>query len=225
MSKLLVALALVCAIAGSAAAQCCGDCNGDGSVAINELITAVNNALSNCGAPTATQVPEHTPTPRPTATLTPSNRCPFTLDERGGGACRFRGRFNRGCGASLDSDLTSDGNTVLVTIDTMAPLSPVVQFAAQVTGETTASLTAWSSDGFQTIFLTAGDLQLTDNRGTLVIFPNDPPFMILGCNFVFYDGEYTGHTRARSAAASDSAAALDRLRVWRARPIPDLAVP
>jgi hypothetical protein len=29
---------------------CCGDCDGDGTVAINELITAVNNALSGCPA-------------------------------------------------------------------------------------------------------------------------------------------------------------------------------
>ena len=29
--------------------QCCGDCNEDGEVRINELITAVNEALSGCG--------------------------------------------------------------------------------------------------------------------------------------------------------------------------------
>jgi uncharacterized protein DUF1566 len=31
-----------------AIAECCGDCDGNGSVAINELITAVNNALGEC---------------------------------------------------------------------------------------------------------------------------------------------------------------------------------
>jgi hypothetical protein len=30
------------------APPCCGDCNGDGMVSINELITAVNNALDGC---------------------------------------------------------------------------------------------------------------------------------------------------------------------------------
>ena len=225
MGKYVLVFALVYAIAGDAAAQCCGDCDGDGSVAINELVTAVNNALSNCGAATPTDVPESTPTPRPTATPTPSG-CPFTLDDGGGDACAFRGRFNRGCGAALDSLLTSDGNTVIVAIDTMLDTQPVVQFAAQVTGETTASLMAWSSDDFQTINTTAGDLELTDDRGTLVIFPNDPPFFILSCNFVRYQGEYIGHTRAASRGASpDGAAALDRLRAWRARPVPDLAVP
>jgi hypothetical protein len=30
------------------AAACCGDCNGDGTVTINEIITGVNAALSGC---------------------------------------------------------------------------------------------------------------------------------------------------------------------------------
>ncbi len=32
----------------SLSAQCCGDCGGDGSVAINDLITGVRNALEGC---------------------------------------------------------------------------------------------------------------------------------------------------------------------------------
>ena len=73
-------------------------------------------------------------------------------------------------------------------------------FAADVVDETTADLTAWSSDDFQTIHTTAGQLELTDDRSQLVIFPNDPPFMILGCTFVRYDGEYIGSTRAANSA-------------------------
>ena len=38
-------------------AQCCGDCNGDGQVTINELIGAVNNDLNSC--PEAQQHPSH----------------------------------------------------------------------------------------------------------------------------------------------------------------------
>lgn len=44
--------AALAAILGPAArgavAQCCGDCNLDGAVAINELVTAVNRALTTC---------------------------------------------------------------------------------------------------------------------------------------------------------------------------------
>ena len=32
----------------TAAAQCCGDCNGDNEVTVNEVITAVNRALTSC---------------------------------------------------------------------------------------------------------------------------------------------------------------------------------
>lgn len=33
---------------GPVSSQCCGDCNGNGTVAINELVTAVNRALEGC---------------------------------------------------------------------------------------------------------------------------------------------------------------------------------
>jgi len=40
-----------CVVAWSpvrAVGQCCGDCNGDGRVTVNELVTAVNRALDGC---------------------------------------------------------------------------------------------------------------------------------------------------------------------------------
>ena len=48
---LLVASVLVLGVVCSPAqtvGQCCGDCNGDGAVAINELVTAVNRSLGGC---------------------------------------------------------------------------------------------------------------------------------------------------------------------------------
>ncbi len=47
-AALLIALWAVCA-AVPARAQCRGDLNGDGAVGVDELITAVNSALSGCG--------------------------------------------------------------------------------------------------------------------------------------------------------------------------------
>jgi hypothetical protein len=41
-------VALVGLGARGVAAQCCGDCNGDGSVTIDELVKALNRALSGC---------------------------------------------------------------------------------------------------------------------------------------------------------------------------------
>lgn len=41
----------------TASAQCCGDCNSDGAVTMDEILTGVNNALNACqrsSAPTPT---------------------------------------------------------------------------------------------------------------------------------------------------------------------------
>lgn len=41
-------VAMLALRAADVAAQCCGDCNGDGAVTVNEIVTAVNRALTNC---------------------------------------------------------------------------------------------------------------------------------------------------------------------------------
>src|SRR5271170_6827800 len=45
-----LAVALVCMAPTIGHGQCCGDCNGDRTVAVNELVTAVGYALSECPA-------------------------------------------------------------------------------------------------------------------------------------------------------------------------------
>jgi hypothetical protein len=35
-------------VSRSAIGQCCGDCNGDGAVTVDEILTAVNHAMTNC---------------------------------------------------------------------------------------------------------------------------------------------------------------------------------
>jgi hypothetical protein len=223
---LLVAWVLVAAVADRAAAQCCGDCDGNGTVTINELITAVNSALGSCAGPTPTAEHTATPTHKPTATPTPKNHCPFTFADSGNLLCTFSGPYNRGCGTDLTSAFSSDGSTLIVTIDTMLQSPPVVQFAAHVDNPTSASLTLWSTDDFQTQHITAGQVQLNENGGQLVIFPNDPPFMILGCNFVQYVGTYTGSSRSRAVVGqTDGAVLFERVRAWYERRRPDLADP
>lgn len=235
MAKLLrsiVVSLLVGATAARAAAQCCGDCNGDGTVTINELVTAVNNALDACGAATPTPAKTPTPTHRPTVTHTP-NGCPFTLtDNSGSSACGFSGTYNRGCGSALNSALFTNGVELTVEIATMVTVgTPIVFFGAMVDTATSAHLLAWSTDGFQNdIRPLSGSVQLADGGNQLTVFPNDSPFMIMGCGFVEYIGTYIGSAGASAlrtsvALAEDPGAALDRLRAWHEQPIPDLGMP
>jgi hypothetical protein len=240
MRNTLCALAIVCCMAATADAQCCGDCDGSGDVTIDELITAVNNALNGCPPVPPTDGPPGTPTRKPTATKRPTMtrrptatptaglRCGVTFTESSSASCSFIGNFNRGCGDALGSSFASDGGTLVVVINTMLDDPPFVYFAAQVTSDTTASLTLWSVDNFQnSVHPTAGDVQLTDNGSHLIVFPNDPPFMILSCNFVQYDGVIVATASDRRVAAhataSDWNATIARARALRDRPPPELA--
>jgi hypothetical protein len=67
--------------------QCCGDCDGNGAVAINELITAVNNALNGCTpsppTPSATIPTTNIPTPTVTLTSAPANTPTMTPTQLG----------------------------------------------------------------------------------------------------------------------------------------------
>ncbi|MFN8644105.1 MAG: hypothetical protein U0802_21535 [Candidatus Binatia bacterium] len=197
----------------AAGAACCGDCAGDGSVTIDDLVRAVNNALDSCapaatatptlavtpGTPTrtATRTRQPTNTRRPTATATPVPTCRSSFSTQGSNLCLFNGTYNRSCGSALGSTFSSNGRTLLVTIATNLPDPPTVSFAANVTDASNARLTAWSSDGFQTSRATSGSVQLTGGGAQLVVFPDNPPFMIQGCNFVQYLG---GFVPTRSAA-------------------------
>src|SRR5262245_52156404 len=208
MREVLLASVLVCVLSGGAGAQCCGDCNGDGVVAINELITAVNKSLTDCA--------EATPTKPPAATPTPSNRCPFTFEDSDS-ACFFRGHFNQGCGDELSSRIATEGSLVIIQIDTMLDNPRSVAFSAQADSATTAHLTAWTRSDTQIIHPIEGQVELAANGEQLIIFPNDPPFMILGCNFVRYVGDYV---TTNQLSEQQSLAPLHR---FQARPIPELS--
>jgi hypothetical protein len=201
---------------GNAAAQCCGDCAGDGSVTIDDLIKAVNNALNGCSQPpTATEgtpaTPTRTPPPtkkptntrKPTATVTPQPRCASTFQTQGNNLCLFNGTFNRGCGNAISSTYSSNGTIILVTLATGVVSPPTVSFRAAVTSATNANLTAWSTDNFQTINLVSGAVNLNSDGAQLEIFPNSPPFSILSCQFVQYLGAFQPPRSADVAALAD----------------------
>lgn len=231
MQKLMLVGTLVGLFSGTATAQCCGDCDGSGRVAIEEVVAAVNNALNECSVPptatptaTITPTPPNTPTRTRTPTRTPTSppHCPFTFADNGAGLCSFQGRFNLGCGNSLPAAFSSNGQLLLIRIATLLSSPTTVSFSANITSPTTASLTAWSSNDFQTVRTTSGSVQLTNNGQQLVIFPNDPPFMIQSCNFVQYNGTFVASARLRQAGEADATAGFDRLEAWGKRVPPEL---
>ena len=213
--RILIALLISLSLAGQAVAQqCCGDCSGDGEVTIDDLIRAVNNALNGCSQPpTATMgtpgTPTRTPTPtkkptntrKPTATVTPQPTCGSTFQTVGNNLCLFNGTFNRGCGNALNSTYSSNGTIIVVTIATNLVQPPTVSFRATVTGPTAANLTAWSSDNFQTTFVTSGPVNLNGDGAQLEVFPNTSPFMIQSCAFVQYLGAFQPQRSADTALA------------------------
>jgi hypothetical protein len=222
----MLGLALLCASAGPAAGQCCGDCAGDGSVTIDDLIRAVNNALGGCPqetptvgpSPTRTRVP--TNTRKPTATRTPADRCSSTFNTQGNNLCLFRGTYNRSCGTAVNSTFSSNGSVLVVTIATGLPDPPTVSFSANVTQGSRATLTGWSTDNFQTVRIVTGAVRLNDDRRQLEVFPDSSPFFIGDCAFVQYLGEFQN---AAAAADDDSAdAAFAQIEARGATPIPRL---
>ncbi|MEO8604288.1 MAG: hypothetical protein ABI629_17065 [bacterium] len=222
MRTLLASMLLLGTMVGAAAAQCCGDCAGDGAVTIDDLITAVRNSLAGCPVETPTAGPSQTPTLSPTPTRTPI-RCPRDFTDTNN-QCTFNGRYNVGCGSAVTGSFAVNGTTVVVTINTGIANPAVVRFSAQRDTATHANLTAWSSNNFQTVHPVAGRVELQGSGDQLIVFPNDPPFMIQSCNFVQYVGDYV---QPRSASAADGAEDPDfvSLRAWTDRPLPDLAFP
>ncbi len=208
MKGLILGAALL--VAGWAEAQCCGDCGGDGQVTINDLIVAVNNALTDCaGVPTPTPPAEGCP-----IDFQDDNSVPGTPD------CYYVGRWNQSCGSDdLEALWRSDSEFVIVEL---LGFEPGLFLGASVTGAGTAELICWfmqldaeDCDGDQ---LLEGTITLGEGGATLGVMPQTSPFTIEQCDFAFYDGTLTdvitpaesSRTAARRVRAAP--AALQRLR-------------
>jgi hypothetical protein len=203
---MLVLLAALVLLAPAANAQCCGDCDGDGQVSINELITAVNSSLGMCSA---------APTPTP-----PSGACPIDFRDdntvEGTPDCYYIGRWNPSCGADdLEALWRSDGDIVIVEL---LGFDPGLFLGAEVTGASSADIIGWYTQ------LDASDLSGLDGTmtlgpmgGSLAIDPVDAAFTIEDCDFAHYRGALEDVVVPAALGAAlrlrrGNAAALARLR-------------
>ncbi|MGE3500121.1 MAG: hypothetical protein AB7N53_19845 [Candidatus Binatia bacterium] len=195
------------------AAQCCGDCDGDGRVTIADLLTAINLALNGGDAG---------PTPSPTV---PSAQCPIDFGDDntqpGTPDCYYRGRWSRTCGANdleaLWRSDHSDPELVLLIVSFLG-FSPGLFIGAEVSSSHTAELLGWFTEpGANDLTEVSGDMTLTADGGTLTIITDQTPFNVDACAFRRYEGALfdvvtPDAARATAAAALRNPAALARLR-------------
>jgi len=193
---LLATLLLSPALAG---AQCCGDCNDDGEVTINELITAVNNALNGCTVTDACPID-----------FSDDNTVPGTPD------CFYRGRWNANCGdAALEALWRSDGEILIVQL---LDFDEGIYFGAEVTGPDSAELFCWylEEDASDCDANPVSGSVALPADGMLNLTPTAAPFSIDDCDFTRYRGAFvavdTPAAAPRAAARAVDARALERLR-------------
>lgn len=178
----IVVLALLL-VAPAAGAQCCGDCDGNGEVTINELITAVNNALGVCS---------DGPTPTPTV---PADACPIDfLDDNtqaGTPDCYYIGRWNPSCGAAdLEALWRSDGDIVIVEL---LGFDPGLFVGAEVSGAGSADIIGWYREpDASDLELLDGTVALGGGGASLNVDPVGEGFDIEECPFTRYRGEFDG---------------------------------
>lgn len=199
MMRVIAAAVLSVCLAAPAGAQCLGDFNGDLKVQINELIVAVNNALSGCG--------------------TPACSIDFSVDNTPDGStdCFYVGRWNATCGpADLEAHFISDGDLVIISF---SGFDPGLFYAAEVISPTTAALIGWyRQPDASDLQCAPGKLLLEGGGATLVVDPLASPFVLDDCDFVRYDGAHTsvtGASLARRNSAPIPAEAFNRLRAAR----------
>jgi len=199
--RYLMLAAVLLLTPGAAAAQCCGDCDGDGEVTINELITAVNNALNGCSAVMPCPID-----------FADDNTIPGTPD------CYYIGGWNQSCGGDdLEALWRSDGEILIVQL---LGFDEGIFFGADVIGAGSAELFCWyvqedAGDCDQNPI--SGAIALADGGGLLTMTPGSPPFTIDECALARYRGTLSdvvsGATaRAARAVAPPTRQALQRLR-------------
>jgi hypothetical protein len=147
---------LVLVVAVRAGAVCCGDCDGNGMVAINELVAAVGNALNGCpvsgvccgdcdgsGNVTVNELVTVVGNsllgcPSPPPTRTPKVGCPYDLLHPGSGmVCQFGAHLQGTCPRTTKSFWASDGKTVVIVF-------PGMIFGGRVINATSAQLIGWT---------------------------------------------------------------------------------
>lgn len=197
--------------AGGQMEPCPGDCDGDGTVTVSELITAVNIALgtallSACDAADVDGDGRVTVAELIAAVNAAllgcrggDKRCPLDFHSDFQNTtmpafCAFRGRWNRTCGddqleATFFAVRDPEGDITTAVVFTIPP----VFFVGTIDSATTSSLLGVGlAQDPSTAEPIDGSMSLTDGGRTLVIDPDEAPFTVDDCPFERYAGMFTG---------------------------------
>lgn len=239
----LVALTVASALLPQMARSlpCPGDLDGDGSVSINEIITAVNSLLNGCAAGAcpgdlngddvvtvdeiikavnaALQGCPALSTPTPTATV---GHCPYTFLDNTlslGVSCGYAGPFssNATCPTDLSALALGDGSLLAISIGS----DPLITFGGVATSPTSATILAYFVGDNLTPQPLTGVMQLSDDGTTLVIDPDTVPDFKIGgveCSFDGYTGTFTQLVSDQARRATMRAALS--LQAPRGAPVP-----
>jgi hypothetical protein len=197
------------------AQSCCGDCNGDQSVAIEELVTVVTNGLTECPAAGCCGDCNLSGEVRINEMVTSVQNalddcvvlkfCPINLTAAQSVGCSFRGRFNGACGGELEARLVADQGRVVVELGitgrileqpeggiAYGPLDAMF-IKANMETHTEASLVGWfTTPDEHDLMMMRGRLSISDGRH-LVVEPylSEVTFTLSGCRFKRFEGTLT----------------------------------
>lgn len=186
--------------AAHAEAQCCGDCDGNGEVAINELVGAVTRALDGCNDAPAT--PTRRPgTPTRTPTEPPAASCPFQFNDAVSADdpfCQYFGSADSACVAPYDAvtSWTTSGTDVFGLVIADAGVLGVV---ARRTSPTSAAVQSIAlGPDFENFYTTSGTLSLPNARAARFSIRA----LDSACGTLVHDGEFVGQVNTFIAATS-----------------------
>jgi hypothetical protein len=199
-------IAIVAALAlmlGSRATaqQCTLDTNGDKRTSIDELVTAIGEALNGCPggpAPTATKKGTATKVPTKTPTEVPGDRCPYDFNDDTSGddhpICGYDGTLATSCFGSGEAlgAWSSDGRTVIsILIDSSGSLG----YVATKTNATSARITGVAlGPDFDVVYPENGTMTLPSARAHNVTAGRSSE-----CTDVSYRGTFTEIAGASAA--------------------------
>lgn len=200
LTTILLAVTVLVPAQRAAAQACRADFDASGAVEINELIAAVNEALTGCDGATATP----SVVPSPTPTVQPADPCPWQFDQLvtpNDDFCRYVGTGDSDCTEPYRAETawTTRGDEVFAIIISAQGVLAVVADRTAATSAAVKSV-AFGPD-FQDVYTTTGTLTLASSRAMQFSIQG----LISECGTLVLDADFIGLANAPTATTASVA--------------------